>query len=317
MKKLLSVILVAVILVSALSVAAEARGTCIFYDDFTTSFSPNNWVLRGGYDTCAYIWDHTNKYLYGQDDAIALQSNYVDGGKMWKSSYYSIDVRVQQGALGRTDKSSVVMQFQDLFQSGVNGAPVYTYNIILQTGEVFLEKDFSYTDTDGETSFYHSVIARATLSESIEIGPDAEWFSMGMRITTGTVQCYFNEKLVLESVYDPDDEKLGRRYNKNSPDSSVGAFAYPMVFLNYDNVLNLDNFQVWSSDYDFTTVAGDVNGDGNVNLSDVSLFLKYIAKWKNVSTDINQLDFNGDDISNVTDAALLLKYIAGWNVTLG
>lgn len=315
MKKFLSAFIVAVIFAAIFSIDVGAKGTCIFYDDFTTSFSPNNWMLRGGYDACAYIWDYENKYLYGMDDAIALQSNHVDGGKMWKNHYYSIDVRLQEGALGRTDTSSVIMQFQDLFQPGITG-PVYSYIIIPQTGEASLVKEFSYTDTSGEEAYSKVAIDKCTLPSEIEISPDAEWFNIGMRITAGRIQCYFNEELVLESVYDPDDTKLGRRYNRNTPDSTVGAFKYPLVFINYDNILNVDNFQVWSADYDFNTKSGDVNGDGNVNLTDASQLLKYIARWKDVTVDIHQIDFNNDGSKNITDVAILLKYIAGWNVEL-
>lgn len=316
MKKIISVILAAVMLTAALSVSVGAKGTCMFYDDFSTSFSPNNWVLRGGYDVCAFIWDHNNKYLYGMDDAIVLQSNYVDGGKMWKDHYYSIDVRVQEGGLGEADTSNVIMQFQDLFQPGITG-PVYSYSIIVQTGEAFLVKEFEYTNADGNTEYSWVALDTELIPGYIHIDPNANWFNMGMRITEGKIQCYFNEELILESEYDPNDVKLGRRFNKNSPDKTVGAFEYPLVFINYNNILNLDNFQVWTSDYDFTTTPGDVNGDGTANLVDASHYLKYIAGWKNIYTDIHQMDLNGDGNKNLSDVTILLKYIAGWDITLG
>ncbi|MBE6709390.1 MAG: hypothetical protein E7578_09145 [Ruminococcaceae bacterium] len=315
MKKIISMLIAVIILSAALSTAVSAKGVCMFSDDFTTSFSPNNWMLRGGYDTCAFIWDHNNKYLYGQDDAIVLQSNFADGNKMWKNHYYSIDVRVQEGGLGASPNSNVIMQFQDLFQSGVTG-PVYSYSIVLQTGEAYLVKEVSYTNEHGEEDFSWVAIDTAMLPSPVEIDPNAEWFNMGMRITEGRIQCYFNEELILESVYDPNDTKLGRRYNRNTPDSTVGAFEYPFVFINYDNILNLDNFQVWTGDYDFTTTPGDVNGDGKTNLADVSCLLKHIAKWKDIYTDIHQLDLNRDGNSNIADVSLLLKFLAGWDIKL-
>ena len=315
MKKFISVILIAVMLATALTIGVGAKGTCMFYDDFSNSFSPQNWMLRGGYDACAYIWDHNNKYLYGMDDAIVLQSNYVDGGKMWKNHYYSIDVRIQEGALGNSDTSNIVMQFQDLFQPGITG-PKYSYIIIPQTGEATLEKEFWYTDEDGYEAYSWAIIDKSTTTTPIEIDPDGDWFNIGMRITAGKIQCYFNGILILESEFDPNDTKLGRRFNKNSPDTTVGAFEYPLVFINYDNVLNVDNFQVWTSDYDFTTTSGDVNGDGVANLLDASHYLKYIAGWKDIYTDIHQMDLNCDGSRNISDVTRLLQYIAGWSVTL-
>lgn len=315
-KKTISVFLTAVILFATLAIGVGAKGTTLFYDDFRTSFSPANWVLRGGYDACAYIWDHNNQYLYGQDDAVVIQSNFVDSNKMWKDCYISIDVRIQEGGLGESDSSNVIIQFKDLFESGIEKAPLYSYSIALQSAEAFLVKEFYYTNKNGNEEFSWVAMDKTELAIPIEIDPNAEWFNMGIRITKGKIECYFNGELIMESSYDPNDTKLGR-YNQNTPDKTVGTQKYPFVFINYNNVLNLDNFEVWSSDYDLTTLAGDVNGDGKVSASDVSRLLQNIAGWDGATVDKNQTDLNGDGAKNLGDATVLLKYIAGWNVTLG
>jgi len=312
MKRFFSIILVAALLFSVLAVGVNAKGTCIFYDDFSGGFSHSTWMLDGGYDACAFIWDQNNRYLYGQDDAIVLQTNHVRGGKMWKDHYYSIDVRVQQGGLGESDGSNVILQFQDLFQSKVSNAPVYSFSIVVQTGEAYLVKEFSYKDENGHDAYSWVAMDTAHLPGYIEIDPDAEWFTLGMRITEGKIQCYFNKRLILESSYNPNDTKLGK-YNQNTPDATVGTQKYPLVFINYNNILNVDNFQVWTGDYNFRTLAGDVNGDDKTNLSDVSRLLQYLAGWKDASVDIHQLDLNGDGAKNLSDAAALLKKLAGWN----
>ena len=57
---------------------------------------------------------------------------------------------------------------------------------------------------------------------------------------------------------------------------------------------------------------GDANGDGKLNLGDVALILKQIAKW---DVEIDPLaDFDENGKINLSDAALTLKYIAKWNV---
>lgn len=57
---------------------------------------------------------------------------------------------------------------------------------------------------------------------------------------------------------------------------------------------------------------GDANGDGKVNLGDVALILKDIAKW---DVEVDPLaDFDGNGKVNLGDASLVLKYIAKWNV---
>lgn len=63
-------------------------------------------------------------------------------------------------------------------------------------------------------------------------------------------------------------------------------------------------------------VYGDTNGDGKINLSDVSTLLKKIAGWE-VSLDVTAGDVNVDAKTNLTDASNILKKIAGWRVNLG
>lgn len=58
---------------------------------------------------------------------------------------------------------------------------------------------------------------------------------------------------------------------------------------------------------------GDVNGDNKVNLADVSLLLKHIAKWS-VVLNLDAADVTGDGKVNLADVSLMLKYIAKWDV---
>lgn len=63
-------------------------------------------------------------------------------------------------------------------------------------------------------------------------------------------------------------------------------------------------------------VTGDVSGDGNINLADVSAMLKHIAKW-DTEIHIPAIDVNLDGKDNLNDASHLLKYIAKWDVYVG
>ena len=57
---------------------------------------------------------------------------------------------------------------------------------------------------------------------------------------------------------------------------------------------------------------GDANGDGKVNLSDVSFVLRHIASW---DVEISPLaDFDGNGEINLLDVTLVMKYLAQWNV---
>lgn len=66
-----------------------------------------------------------------------------------------------------------------------------------------------------------------------------------------------------------------------------------------------------------TAVIGDLNGDGNVNLKDVTILRRYIAGGWDVAADINAADLNGDGNVNLKDVTILRRYIAGgWNVEI-
>ena len=56
-------------------------------------------------------------------------------------------------------------------------------------------------------------------------------------------------------------------------------------------------------------LTGDANGDGNVNLSDVSQIMKMIAGW-DVSVD-DAADYNGDGSVNLADVTAILRHIVG------
>ncbi|MGN0115311.1 MAG: dockerin type I domain-containing protein [Acutalibacteraceae bacterium] len=63
-------------------------------------------------------------------------------------------------------------------------------------------------------------------------------------------------------------------------------------------------------------IYGDTNSDGNVNLLDLILMRKYLAKWS-VEIDTAAADCNADGNINLLDLILMRKYLAKWNVVLG
>ena len=63
------------------------------------------------------------------------------------------------------------------------------------------------------------------------------------------------------------------------------------------------------------SIPGDVNGDGKVNVKDITLLAQYLAEW-DVSIDSNAANVNADGKINVKDITLLAQYLAEWDVVL-
>ncbi|WP_337491203.1 phosphodiester glycosidase family protein [Vescimonas sp.] len=59
-----------------------------------------------------------------------------------------------------------------------------------------------------------------------------------------------------------------------------------------------------------TTLAGDVNGDGKVDIFDAILLLRYIAEYEDENFISANADFNGNGEVDIMDAIALLRYLA-------
>lgn len=60
------------------------------------------------------------------------------------------------------------------------------------------------------------------------------------------------------------------------------------------------------------TVAGDVDGDGEVDISDAVALLRYLAGYVDEGTISANGDFDGDGVVDVSDVVALLRYLAGY-----
>lgn len=63
---------------------------------------------------------------------------------------------------------------------------------------------------------------------------------------------------------------------------------------------------------DVQGLLGDVNGDGNVNIIDVSRLLNHV-NGSNTLDDISNCDVNGDSAVNIIDVSRLLNHVNGSN----
>ena len=326
MKRFITLLLVAVMLVGTFAISAGAAGTLIFTDTFDKGFTPKNWVTDR--ESCHFEWDGDSQCIQGYDSAKVLQSNFGKGGKWWDQFYGSVDIQVRAyddflpEHEGRDHGMSLWYRDRMDIPEGEQGGAVYTYSVNFDTGKVDLKKSHSwdYYDENGvkQSTSTDVVLAEGQIDGTIEVGEDAPWYEVGWRITSGKIECYFNQKLVMSAEADPEDPKYGL-YTKNSVDESVGSKNSAFLVWNNACWLAIDNFEIWSADYDFVAVTyGDVNGDGNVNLSDISMMLQAIAKWDITGYNATAGDVNGDGAVNLSDVSKTLQAIAKWEgVVLG
>jgi len=66
----------------------------------------------------------------------------------------------------------------------------------------------------------------------------------------------------------------------------------------------------------FTAITGDADGNGTVNLQDVSLILKHCADWELGSFFEDSADVTCDGEVNLTDAQVAMKIVCGWDLSV-
>ena len=61
------------------------------------------------------------------------------------------------------------------------------------------------------------------------------------------------------------------------------------------------------------TVVGDVNGDGSVNISDVTVLIDYLLGSDMATVDMDAADVNSDGLINISDVTILIDMLLGNN----
>ena len=61
---------------------------------------------------------------------------------------------------------------------------------------------------------------------------------------------------------------------------------------------------------------GDIDGNDNVDLSDVVVLAQYAAGW-DVTCNEAALDVDGNGTIDLHDVVILAQYVAGWDVVIG
>lgn len=189
---------------------------------------------------------------------------------------------------------AIALPYKKLYNIYVN----FRQNDAIQKGNRIMKKLLSLLLSAamcfGITGAYMASSAtEAVLKDSSKLILDEESGYIS-RISLGTTKKELSEEFTVESV----------EVTKNGT-----------VLADGDTVSSGCTLTVGDKSYT-CAVTGDVNGDGKINLGDVSMLLKHVAKW-DTGIHIPAIDANIDNKNNIADAAHLLKYIAKWDVYVG
>ena len=78
------------------------------------------------------------------------------------------------------------------------------------------------------------------------------------------------------------------------------------VYINYGGTIKEEEYKNLENNNDKVFMLGDVNGDGTVNVLDVTLLEKYLSKEVNLSSDqLKSADVNQDGIIDIKDLTSL------------
>ena len=157
-------------------------------------------------------------------------------------------------------------------------------------------------------------------------GEMSYWSDNFSRLASYGTKLYYSSADSIYS-YDTADGKISVFYKPDLSGYSYFAIyglAVSGTSLIYD-IFNSPNFDSTTKQYyqfripvvsdpiEEEKLAGDINGDGNVNTTDMVRLMKYIS---GSSVTVFVPDVNGDGSIGVADVVRLMKYIAGYNVKL-
>ena len=243
MKKVISIILCAVLMLAAvLPMTVGAAGVLLFNDTFDEDNS-DNWIYEG---TLFYTIDG---HLEGDAQARVHQTNFLEelgGNKMWGTGVsLKVEAWSMEDMTGNGD-GELKIWWADYFKpdhdesdDDYGGRIIYSFgykygeNKWLLHGEFHGEVGATYSPVPDETDV---ILAEADApAMKIDIS-EADHFTLGMKIDNGVIYCYANDELVIT------------HNAERGADCGTGAKS-PFLLINNGNYCAFDNAQVATADY--------------------------------------------------------------------
>ena len=99
------------------------------------------------------------------------------------------------------------------------------------------------------------------------------------------------------------------RVFKNTSDHKVRGALPVSEEVFWEHYVDLNDESVWR---ELHTMTGDANGDGQFNVKDVTVLMKYLA-GSDIEIYSGNADANLDGIVNVKDVSSMMKNLSGWS----
>ena len=117
--------------------------------------------------------------------------------------------------------------------------------------------------------------------------------------------------LVVSAIFDNEAPQIVTNFNTDPEDGTVLNTLGPItVTVSYEGKTAYFTVEVVSG-----YIPGDVNDDGIVNMQDVIILQRYMARWPDYpESSINMLaaDVNADGVVNMQDVVILQRHVARW-----
>ena len=237
MKKILSLILCAVLLAAIVPMTASAAGILLFNDQFNT-LEQDNWMAD------VSLYECIDGHIEGYSQAVVLQSQFSEdygGNKMWgdgtafKAETWCYDDDAGHG------ENELKLWWADYFGGTWDNESriVYYFGYNFGTHKVVLRAD--YVGPDAEQYYVNGESSVEIFSKDYrEIRQDLanpEHFTLGFRVNKGIITYYINDEL----IYTHQAER-GLMCGTEGP--------APLILWNTGCYCGWDNVQVATADYD-------------------------------------------------------------------
>lgn len=301
LKRILTVIITAAMLFSVPMSVAALGENLIGYDlYFNEDFTDAKRIHRRL--NMDYWHLFSDRGVYGYADAKAIQTNEDDGylvtSGVWTPDYVYVDYDMTLTLATDDDTDSEDDRFvslvyvnDNMFANGVSDNRMFISFIY-----DFQEDCFRFAEGISRTDPEKQILAPVYM----EICDDGmEFYTLGMTVERDRIRCFYGGELIFDFI-----DTESKYFIADKAES-------PLLFWQEGNFTRIKNLSVNRPGYllDPSYNVGDAEGNGTVNLADVTAIMKYIAKWKDIGVNAYAADADRNGSINLSDITMLMRWI--------